>query len=225
LSGKGANPGVIWDVPSDTLYADSNVTPPIVVTNRVVLIQQSTTKVRVEKVILTGPDAREFTIDDNQLGLTPLEGFDMNPGDSIWVDITFNPDLTKPYPQKFADRHANLDAIFFTDAGHTQRNTSTIKLTGTFTGKLSVAKQHSNADLKAYYSNHQLIVELPKNSTPPYEFSLYDILGRKVASWKGSEIGTSESNVILPVTTLSSGTYIVRFKSNADVRSCNIIIQ
>ncbi|HET9135536.1 MAG TPA: hypothetical protein VFO76_02775, partial [Candidatus Kapabacteria bacterium] len=225
LSGKGVNSGVIWDVPTDTLFADSNTTPPIVVTDRVELIQQSTTKIRVDKVIITGPDAAEFMIVGNQLGITPLEGFDMNPGDSIWVDISFNPDLTKPYPQKFADRHANLDAIFFTDAAHTLRETSTIKLTGTFTGKLSVAEQHSNTDLRAYYSNHQLIIELPKNSMPPYEFSLYDILGRKIKSWKGSEMNISESNILLPVETLTSGTYIVRFKSNADVRSCSIIVQ
>jgi len=110
LRGRGVRSGFVWDrtVQQQTVTCeDSNVV-------RVYLFNNATgigsPTAHVDSVVIAGADALEFHSWQNQLGYKPLGNFDLKPGDSIWVDVTFKADLTKPMPQKYADRHMQLIA-------------------------------------------------------------------------------------------------------------------
>ncbi len=64
----------------------------------------------VEAVTLQGADVSEFSIVGNELGYDPLVNFPMDAGQKIWVDVAFHPDMNKPEPDRWADRHAKLVA-------------------------------------------------------------------------------------------------------------------
>lgn len=110
LRGHGVRSGFVWD----RNIQDQIVTCEESNTVRVWLYNNATGKddpsVHVDTVLITGPDAGEFRIVTNQFGYTPLGNFNLKPHDSIWVDIFFQGDLTKPMPQKYADRHMQLIA-------------------------------------------------------------------------------------------------------------------
>ena len=78
----------------------------------------------VDSVFLNGPNASDWYILNDQLGILPLKNFNLNPGDSIWVDLVFKPDLNKPLALRYADRQANLVAKIAGD------NDQVINLTG-----------------------------------------------------------------------------------------------
>ncbi|HET9135614.1 MAG TPA: T9SS type A sorting domain-containing protein [Candidatus Kapabacteria bacterium] len=222
LKGNGVKPGLIWSLDTLTFHGDSTVMPAEI-DRRINLYSTASGVIRLEKTFIDGPDMAEFAMIGNQINQNPLEGVDLSSGDTLWVDIAFTPDYTKPYPQKFADRHANLNAVFFTDAAHTQRDTSVAILIGTFGGKLSVAQQATiTNDLQAYYSNHQLTIKLPESSKPPYECSLYDILGRKIHSWHKQTATGNTTELKLELPSIQNGMYILRIN---DERSCTFVVQ
>jgi len=111
LVGLGVKAGFVWDRTQQTqtvVCDDTNLV-------RVYLYNNSTDlkfgpTVHVDKVFINGPDAAEFYILANQLGKQPLGNFDLAPGDSIWVDVVFKPDLSKPANVKYLDRHMDLVA-------------------------------------------------------------------------------------------------------------------
>ncbi len=123
LKGFGVKPGVVWDRPTQ---ADTTTCDDPVIT-RVNLINNSNKQTTVTKVYFNGPDASEYSLYANQFNYSPLEGFPMNPGDTLWVEYKWLPDLTRPI--KLAQRSSNLIATF--DDGTGKNDSTVIALTGT----------------------------------------------------------------------------------------------
>ncbi|MBS1902480.1 MAG: T9SS type A sorting domain-containing protein [Bacteroidetes bacterium] len=120
LYGNGIRPGVVWDriVQYDTTICDSALTI------RVNLINTATAPTHVQKVFFDGADAPQYAVVDNKFHYSPLEGFTMNVGDTLWVDYKFTPDLSKG----FAPRHSHLVATFDAPGGIT--DSTVIDMTG-----------------------------------------------------------------------------------------------
>jgi hypothetical protein len=91
-------------------------------------------------VHIEGPDAAEFRIVANQLGYDPMVNFPMDPGQKIWIDVAFTPDMSKPAPARWADRHATLVATNYL------RNDPKIQLTATIV-RPALAVDESSLDL------------------------------------------------------------------------------
>jgi hypothetical protein len=64
----------------------------------------------VTNTYLTGPDAADFTIVGNQFNYTPLANFPLDAGETMWIDVAFTPDMTRPAPARWQDRLAALVA-------------------------------------------------------------------------------------------------------------------
>jgi hypothetical protein len=221
---NGLTQTVSWDRQEKVIVADSNTMPPQVV-GRISLVSNNTIANRIDRVFFTGPEASEFVIIDNQYKLNPLEGFDLGAQDLLWVDVAFVPNYNKLYPLKFADRQSVLIATYFIDAKHSIRDTTSIDVIGTFNQKLSVAQPVSATNLKVFVADKQIIVELPESESRPYECSLYDILGRTIKTWPMSEMLSANSKLLLPLPTISAGTYILSIKAANDTRTSMILIQ
>ncbi|HEY6171636.1 MAG TPA: T9SS type A sorting domain-containing protein [Candidatus Kapabacteria bacterium] len=89
LYGTGIKPGVNWDRPKDSL----TVTCEDIDTSRRYLINSSTAEIRIDSIFIAGPDAAQFKI----IGIQNALELGISVGDSIWVDFTFQADLSKPY--------------------------------------------------------------------------------------------------------------------------------
>jgi hypothetical protein len=219
LKGFGVSSGVIWNRRQTTIVADS-ITKPNLVVQQVFLKSIGSSQILVDRVFFSGLNATEFRIVGNQLNFSPLEGFAMNPGDSIWVDIAFAPDYTK---DNFQDRHADLVMTAFRDAAQTIRDTNIMAVTGTFNGVLGVSDtKPEDASLKVYYYNHQLVIELPDSHLQKLSCSLFDLLGRKLIEWPAQE---ANSALALPLPRLTPAVYIVKIPSNGINATYKILVQ
>jgi len=224
LKGRGIKPGIIWDRSDEIYRLDSSIldTP---ITRRVYLLATATAVIHMDRVYFSGPDAAEFTLSNNQLNQNPLEGFDMRPGDTIWVEYTFQTDITKPYPARYADRHAKLEATYFTDAVRSNRDTTRIDITVTYNKPLAINEQRiSTEKIKAYIYSHQLIVELPDDNNNYFDCSLYDLLGRKVTEWSKQNILTEGNIMALPLPKISSGAYVLRLRSESGHQASALVM-
>jgi len=111
LYGSGVTTGFIWDR-SQQAYTVTCDDSEIV---RMYLLNNATPgpfvpAALVDSVYITGPNANEFYILRNQKGFTPLRNFNLNPAESIWVDVVFKPNLAQPLPAKYAQRIAEIVA-------------------------------------------------------------------------------------------------------------------
>lgn len=102
LIGRAVRPGLAWDRSRQAFEVECEEQT----IHRVYLFNNQTLSETVVRVFFDGPDAGEWKMLANQPGYNPLEGFDMKPGDSIWVDLQFKADLTKGY----APRNARIVA-------------------------------------------------------------------------------------------------------------------
>ena len=113
LRGAGVRSGFIWDrtVQEQTVTCDDSAIVRVHLLNNATKGSGSPST-HVTTVNFSGADASEFYILANQLhgGSGPFGDFDLNAGDSIWVDVVFKPSLAKPIPPKYDDRHADLVA-------------------------------------------------------------------------------------------------------------------
>ncbi|HET9137658.1 MAG TPA: T9SS type A sorting domain-containing protein, partial [Candidatus Kapabacteria bacterium] len=194
----------------DTTFKDR----PIV--KRVNLYNIGSSTTRIDKVIFRGPDSAEYSITGNQYNQVPLEGFIMNVGDTIWVDYKFTPNISKPEAVRYLDRHADLIAVFFSDAAHTKRDTTVIHMTGvvdSLTNEVSSAPTSSEITLHPYIANDKLIIPTPGIDNIK-EISLYDLLGKKVMQWSGKEIELAQMELLLPKPNISSGLYILKIEAD-----------
>ena len=105
LSGKGVAPNLIWTDTPRVINTECD-TPSTI---HMVLKNTGTYVIVVDSVTIVGPDRSEFSI-INSSELPPDKPYDMNPNDTIWYDIKFQPDLTKPLPIRFSDRFDTLVA-------------------------------------------------------------------------------------------------------------------
>ncbi|MFI5264735.1 MAG: hypothetical protein ACHQM6_09490, partial [Candidatus Kapaibacterium sp.] len=179
--GRGVQAGFAWDRIVQVFVADSAVVNDSVI-SRIFLYNSSTDlkfgpTVHIDKVLITGKDSAEFHILDDMLGRLPLGNFDLAPGDSIWVDVVFKPDVTKPYPARYADRHADLVA----QAIQPGQKDQIVNLIGTW-AKSGVAQTAQPSPSFAIYPNpasgNSVIVSF--NSPPKKDGTLFlfDVLGR-----------------------------------------------
>ncbi len=135
LKGKPIKPGVNWDrlKQLDSVICDDSVVV------RVYLLNTSTAKAHVDNVYFDGPNAQEYHVLNDQLNRLPLQNFDMNIGDKIWVDVVFKADLSKGY----ADRKARIIATFVIPSDPTHDDSTVID----FTGKVQHAVLVNNPSL------------------------------------------------------------------------------
>ncbi len=101
LLGRGVQPGVQWDRIKQAFPAVCDAPDTI----RMWLYNNNTAIEYVDSVVIQGQDKDEFTLLRNQAGYTPLGNFSVDfkqPGDSVWVDVLFTPNLTKGYAPRTA---------------------------------------------------------------------------------------------------------------------------
>ncbi|MEP7235780.1 MAG: T9SS type A sorting domain-containing protein, partial [Ignavibacteriota bacterium] len=214
LRGRPIDPSVKWDrvvqyfVPDSTAGIDS-------VIERVHLLNESGTTAEVNAVKIIGQDSAEFYILNDQLGKLPLVTFPMSDKDEIWVDIVFKPDLTKPYPARFADRSAQLIAVYINPADLTKNDTTAIRLIGTWNkNEVKQSLQASAFSIRPNPSSgNSLTLSFSSEGTDKISFSIFDVLGREV--YRNAQIGGRlqssgkyEENILLP--NLEPGLYYAR---------------
>jgi hypothetical protein len=110
LWGRATAPALRWNKPVDSLrtICDAPVQDTLYLINPATdSLGQTMT---ISNVAVIGPTAGEWSIVKNQLGYDPLHDFSLAPGDSIWVLLVFTPDITKPMPDRYVDRHDTLIA-------------------------------------------------------------------------------------------------------------------
>jgi hypothetical protein len=208
--GRGVKAGFVWDRNQQVFLADSTI-PNDSVIRRIFLYNSSTDlkfgpNVHVQNVLLSGADAAEFYILQDMLNKLPLGNFDLQPGDSIWVDVVFKPDMTKG----FRDRHADLVA-----SGSSAKD-QIVNLIGTW-AKSGVAASALPAPFTIYpnpVSGNSVIVSFSSAQEKNGTLILYDILGREVYH---SEILSGSLQAEIPVRHLNAGAYYVRFSSNSGI--------
>ena len=212
LQGRPVKPGVVWDrqraffVPDSTIGVDSTVT-------RVYLVNNSSRLTHVTIVSIIGPTASEFSMLRNQLGYYPLQNFDMDTGSKIWIDVVFKPDLTKPYPDRFADRIDTLEASYENEK--LTDDQTFVTLIGTW--NKNDVKSSDEPSFFIMRPNPVIGKSLTLSFTLPVDnkvsFSLFDVLGREVyrnpaLAKTMLSAGVHESEITLP--NIESGIYYGR---------------
>jgi hypothetical protein len=216
LIGFGVKAGFAWDRIRQTFVGDSTVTNDSVIA-RVYLFNNSTDifhgpPVHIDRVLLTGPNVSEFYILNDKLGKVPLGNFDLAPGDSIWVDVVFKPELIKPYPQRHADRHADLVAQALPGVEKDQ----IVNLVGSW-AKSGVAISSSQSVFTIHpnpASGNSVIVSFSSPQERNATLALYDVLGRQVYRrniLQGTELAE------IPLRNLENSLYYVRLSSDGGV--------
>lgn len=110
LWGSAVAPGLQWDRP-DEMFKTICDEPT---THRVHLLNPTDAvtgqAVYVDSVAIHGPTASQWKIEGNQVNYDPLVKFTMNPQDTIWVDVTFTPDISN-MATRYVDRIDTLYAF------------------------------------------------------------------------------------------------------------------
>jgi hypothetical protein len=203
LTGVGVKPSAKWLSDYLMFNTDSNDITPVSV-QRIYLANKSPILTYVESISFMLDSSSEFSITKNIFGYDSLKQFSLNPNDSIWVEITFKPDITKPYPYRYAPRQAFLAATYYTNTNHTIGESTLIPISGFFNRTLSVIPQ-SKPIIKAYIQDHHVFV----NNLLDYSlFSLFDITGKKIYEWNIKEIDGNYTKLPLPI--ISPGFYLLR---------------
>ncbi len=209
---KPVKPGVYWDRSRLSFFADSTVAPDSVI-ERINLVNSSSARTHVTNMFIFGADAQEYYILTTQRGTNP-GAFDMNVGDILWVDVVFKPDLTKPYPLRYADRHANLVATNFNN--ETKSDDSTIAaLIGTWAkSDVKSATQPMKFTIQPNpVSGNSVIISFASPQGNKASLSVYDILGREVYS---KNILSGDTKFEIPIANFSNGTYYARLVSGSN---------
>lgn len=219
LKGFGIKPGVVWDRLTDVEFIDSsaNVAADTFLVN---LTNPNSAVTHVRSVYFTGTDVDEFLELDNQDGYVPLEGFQMSPGNTLWVRLVWTPNLSRGY----RDRHVRLVATF--DVPPSGLDSTVMDITGTFDQRFrnSVrAVAAAPGSIYAYAADRRLYLRLPKDGGPVTAIELYDVLGRRMFDWSGSAEPDAEGGLIVPTPQLASGLYVIRVASRNVVRSAKLV--
>jgi hypothetical protein len=149
-------------------------------------------------------------------------------GDSVWINIGFIPDFTKPAPFTFADRHTNLVVRYFTDNQHINSDGDTSHITGTFDIQFkndvpvpAPTPETPVSGISAFIFDRSLYVNVPDEWTSGIRIELYDLLGRRVGEWHNLSPMDKHVQVYLPV--LPEGMYIVQATNGSAVRSAKVL--
>ncbi|MBS1902498.1 MAG: IgGFc-binding protein [Bacteroidetes bacterium] len=211
LRGTGIAPGLLWDPDSSIRMEDSSITP-ISDRVRVLLIQTGTSKVHLRQTLLEGQDAAEFQLGANKLNYYPLADLDIQVGDTIWVDVDWQADLTIPYPNKFRDRIALLVATFDQSGGGVDSTVIVLvrKFVSTGQGVPTHVAEQSAAQVQAFVVDGRLVVRIPTDFHDA-RLELFDLLGRRIWRAEAEDLPVSASGYsVCSVPTLPSGMYSLR---------------
>ncbi|MBS1902499.1 MAG: IgGFc-binding protein [Bacteroidetes bacterium] len=225
LQGKGVRPVLTWSGDEIFIFADSLTNSPVGI-RRAILSNQSTTAAVVTRVGFIGGDQSEFAIVGNQLGYSPLWNFGMGPNSSIWVDLGWSPDVTKPYPDRYAQRLTRAYASYWLNDTETIADTAFMKVFGTFDVRYADVIPTPPAKpgrLSVQASAGSLFVRVPQELAGSNDIELCDLLGHVVARWPGVMLAQDEmAKFVLP--NLATGVYIVRSTHNDLIRSEKLLI-
>ncbi|HET6511448.1 MAG TPA: choice-of-anchor D domain-containing protein, partial [Candidatus Kapabacteria bacterium] len=105
LRGNAVAPEAVWT--EDIMFVDAECSAQPI--TRIYLTNILDTKELVTDVIVTGEDANEFSFVANEHNwVVPSSGYQLDPGDTVWFDVKFTPDLSKPFNKT---RRATITAI------------------------------------------------------------------------------------------------------------------
>jgi hypothetical protein len=206
LKGRGVKPGVVWDRKEQILRLDSMLVGDSALL-RVQLSNKSNTKTHVTEVSIQGPDADEFTIVANQLGFPVFKDFTMDAGDTLWVDLLFKPNLSKP--NKYFDRLAELIAVYSDESTPSGFDSTVMDLIGTW-AKSSVRSGAENLSFSIHpnpASGNSIDLILPSSLDEKVTISILDILGKEVYR---NEIAKGIQKPEIPIVGLPNGNYFVK---------------
>ncbi|MDP4221086.1 MAG: T9SS type A sorting domain-containing protein [Bacteroidota bacterium] len=212
LRGKPVRPGLKWDRIEQSFIPDSSAGIDSII-QRVHLLNSASKKTTVTNVFIAGATAQEFSILNNQLGKFPLKNFNLDVADTIWIDVVFKPDLSKPYPEKFADRIDSLIASY-DDALGDNVNVS-MKLIGSWAkSSVSIPIQSNSFSIRPNpASGNSITLSFSLPSDTRVAFSIFDILGREVyrnPSLVGIALSSGAHEVELQLPNLETGIYYGR---------------
>ncbi|MBS1902881.1 MAG: IgGFc-binding protein [Bacteroidetes bacterium] len=179
------SPGVI------AFSVDSTLASPEQ-TLRVYLVNHDAShSVTVPSVIIGGVDASDFLITNSQHPVS--SAFSLSANDSVWYDITFKPDVTKPYPARFAMRNGSIGAAFQIEGGGNTVDSSFGILSGSFSGSSSVGSDSKSpaSVITAFTDGVHLFVRGSFESPVEVSCQLFDLLGRCVF-----DSGTARADVM-----------------------------
>jgi hypothetical protein len=202
LKGSGLKQGVVWDRRSHFFMADSTmlVTARMNLTN-IFNVSSLSTTIRIE-----GVDKNEFEVLATELG--SFGDFVIDPGDSIWVDVGFRVDMTKPLDQRYLDRKAQL----VTEGKADLLNKQIVELTGGFT-PLLVSTQKASRRIQVYpnpVTNSVLELLFNSDMNGTASIAVYSLLGERVYQIDGVSINEGENRTTLSFSDIAQGMYIVK---------------
>jgi photosystem II stability/assembly factor-like uncharacterized protein len=196
-----------WDRVIQKMGLDSLVSNAQIV--RVFLINLTPESFSIS-VTLTGQDSSEFEIFSQQP--KTLSGFTIPANDSVWFDILFKPDLQKPYPGRYSERHAYLNASIL------DKSTKSIQFIGTWS-ESSAKVPILLSDLIIFPNPTNSVLSIhnaPDNLT---SIPLLNVLGEKVM-----EVASPHSSdFTIDLSLLPSGMYYARFATPNSVEVREII--
>lgn len=219
---------LICDHANCVMVADSITMPASIASEKLYLVNRSDKKVIITSTGMSSSESTEFKYIGSQLGYSHLTDVEIARGDSIWFFVAFVPDYSRLYPWKFADRHAIFSIYYFAidSDGHKTYAPLSVDLRGVFNHSLSVLNHESSeSKLRAYVSGRELHIDLADNCMDISSCALFDILGRKVSSWRNDEIVKSDAKLLLTLPSLSAGAYFLRVHSSTGDDGCRIVIQ
>jgi hypothetical protein len=206
LKGKGSTPSILWNVNSFTYYSDTINS----VKNRFWLFNHSSKDVIVDLVDVAGGDFQQFTLIADQLGYIPLSKFPLKKGDSIWVDVRFNPILSGNPPARYADRHTQLVATA------TGEKSAVVNLTATFTqSSVELPAKSTSFSILPNPANGNSIVLSFDDQIENAGIKIFDVLGREILAKNIS----NQKRLEIPIRHLQNGIYYVRLDTGKKIRT------
>jgi len=214
LKGIGVKPGIYWDraVQFDTIPLDLT---KIV---RVYLYNRSTSRRHVDSIMLQGDDVSEYKILDNSLGFDPLVNFDMDTGDSIWIDI-----LIKPNPllhtDSLATSHALLQAFHDGDTSTIEFETVVLSTSGV----RSIQEKNSFSIFPNPSRSGSVTLSYDAEHSGEAELRITDVLGRTIYQNK-LHLVLGRNNIPVNLPAGCSGIYYVYLQTNNVLHSGKVIM-
>ncbi len=216
LRGRGIKPALQWDKEqkSDTITKQTSII------GRVYLINAALKPITVKNVFFAGPDEVEYQIYANQFNYQPLDDFPMNPGDTLWVEYKWQPDVTR----LIGRNPRSVSLIATTNSITGELDSAVINITGIFADTTSTVmiEQISEGEIQASIRGNLIHLE-PMELSSVRSIVLYDLLGRAITQWPLSGFIANKEGIDLTLPTVSSGAYFIHIEG--DKVNSNVPIQ
>lgn len=206
LFGRGIMPAVRWDRTAEGFRADSNAE----VVHRVNLINSGTAPAQLTRIWIEGLDADEFRIVGTETNTNPptYAGTVLDTGDTMWVDVGFDINLTKIPPGRYRTAYLRTSEVL------DSANIRTIVLTAGFDlSSVSKSGKQFSVSIRPNPARDKIFLDILMQQNSDATVGIYDVLGRQlgVRAFKGEAFSSNTFAFDLPM--LGSGAYIVVVKS------------